>query len=168
MRKFNMPDFLKKGLLIVAIFCLYFFGVRELRKSVHDLYLGTLLPADYGTINGDLSFYAQTSVSFTITDSSKQNHKGWQFKVPFGSFFLFAVIGLLIIDGSLRTIYVLSGFHLSMGILSVLLVYLGINHVTQLLIIVDFVSRYLLPLGSFGYVAFVYGKMKKSKYALQS
>lgn len=57
--------------------------------------MGTILPAEYGEINENISFYAQSSVSFTLVDLKAENHKGWQFKIPFGSFYLFAVIGLL-------------------------------------------------------------------------
>lgn len=47
-----------------------------------------------------------------------------------------------------------------MGVTTVILVVIGIKFSTALLIVVDFISRYLLPLGSFGYVAFLYGKLK--------
>lgn len=122
--------------------------------------MGTILPVEYGLINENISFYAQSSVSFTFCDSCKEYGKGWQFKIPFGSFFLFGVIGLLIMGVDKIPFLYLSGFHFLSGLLSTILVMLAINYSMSLFIIVDFISRYLLPLGSFGYVAFLYGKLK--------
>lgn len=132
--------------------------------------MGTILPAEYGEINENISFYAQSSVSFTLVDLKAENHKGWQFKIPFGSFYLFAVIGLLFLQSDKKTYALLSGFHLLMGVTTVILVVIGIKFSTALLIVVDFISRYLLPLGSFGYVAFLYGKLKMNNrlYANQT
>ncbi|MBO6792736.1 MAG: hypothetical protein JJ895_02405 [Balneolaceae bacterium] len=165
-----MHNILKKVLIVLAVAVIYFFGIRELRKSIHEIYRGTLLPNDYGIVNEDLSFYAQSSVSFTFCNDCEEYGKGWQFKIPFGSFFLFSVIGLVLIGVDHIPYIVLSGFHFMMGILTLILVCLAINYTSSLLIIVDFISRYLLPLGSFGYVAFVYGKskMKDSPHADQS
>ena len=70
-----MSNILKRVGLAIVIVVLYFLGIRELRQEIHHLYMGTILPQEYGEINEHYSYYAQSSVSFTITATSETRSK---------------------------------------------------------------------------------------------
>lgn len=155
-----MPNVLKKVGLAAAVIVIYFLGIREVRQEVHDFYMGTILPEEYGEINNQYSFYSQSSVSFTICSECSEYGKGWLFKVPFGSFWLFGAFALVLISAKRESYLILSAIHLSAGILTFLFVLIGKNGFDVLMIGTDFISRYLLPLFSLGYVALVIGQSK--------
>ena len=157
-----MHRILKKGGLAVLIVLIYFFGIRELRQEVHDLYMGTVLPDEYGQINDDYSFYSQSSVSFTIIPNSTSSQISWQFRIPFDSYWLFGTFVLILIGASKKEYIVLSTIHLVSGISNTILVAIGIFGYDIFLILTDFNCRYLIPLASLGYVAVIVGT-KKSK-----
>ncbi len=157
-----MPKILTKIGLVLVIIIGYFFGIRELRQEIHSIYLGTILPAEYGAINSDLSFYSQSSVSFTFCEDCSEYGKGWQFRIPFDSYWLFSMITLVLISADKQSYLNLAYIHLSAGILTLCLVLIGIQGINVLMMTTDFISRYGIPLASFGYVAFVYGNSKKN------
>ncbi len=155
-----MPNLLKKGLIILGFVLIYFIGIRQARSFIHDLHLGTILPDEYGVINEDVGFMAESSVSFTAFLLGGKTPHGWQYKIPFGSFFLFSMIGLIIIDSKRKHYYILTSIHLIGGVISFSFFVLGINTFTQFLVIPDIISRYLLPVCSLGVVALSYLEKK--------
>ncbi|GAB5409649.1 MAG: hypothetical protein BalsKO_20140 [Balneolaceae bacterium] len=151
-----MPKLLKKTLLIIGFVLFYFLGIREVRGVIHDAHYGSILPSQQGVISSELYFEAQSSVSFTFRETYLEHGYGWQYKIPFGSFFLFATIGLLMIEVSKREYGILVLIHLFGGIISFLFVLMGLHVWVKFMIIPDLLSRYLLPLSSMGYVALMY------------
>jgi len=155
-----MSNVLKKAGLAAAVVVIYFFVIREVRQEVHNFYMGTVLPDEHGEINDHYSFYSQSSVSFTICSECTEYGKGWLFKVPFGSFWLFGAFALVLISAKRESYLILSAIHLSAGVVTFLFVLIGQNGFDILMIGTDFISRYLLPLFSLGYVALVIGQSK--------
>jgi hypothetical protein len=155
-----MPDFLKKGILAVVLVLVYFLGIREVRQVVHDFYMGTVMPSKYGQINENYVFYSQSSVSFTIVDSAESSSKGWQFRIPFDSYWLFGTFALILAGASLRQFVFLVYMHIAAGLITLVFVWIGIKGFDVLLIATDFICRYLIPLISLGYAAFVIGNKK--------
>ncbi len=155
-----MPNLFKKGLIILGFTLIYFLGIRQVRSFIHELHLGTILPEEYGVINEDIGFMAESSVSFTAFLLSEVKPHGWQYKIPFGSFFLFSAIGLIIIDSERKHYYILSLIHFIGGIVSFSFFVLGINVFTPVLIIPDIIARYLMPVCSLGVVALSYLEKK--------
>ena len=147
-----MVDFAKKLVLIFFFIAFYFFILRSGRAVLHDQLMGTLLPQEYGAIQDDLAFHSQSTVSFMIFSSQVINH-GWQYKMPFGSFFLFAMIGLMGIKSRKSGYIQLTVLHAVGFVIGTMAVWIGINGFPRALILTDFISRYLVPVGSLGLVA---------------
>ncbi|RNC86041.1 MAG: hypothetical protein ED557_04525 [Balneola sp.] len=150
---------LKKLLLLTIVVIVYFFGIRNLRSLVHDFHLGSVLPTSSGLIDGDtsLSFYSQSSVSYTFYYNSDSSYT-WVYKIPYGAFFLFSLLGLILIDAKRVDYLILIGIHFTSGLISFLFLLVGINFYHYLLIVPDLLSRYLVPLFSLGLVGFAYLK----------
>lgn len=157
-----MVDLAKKLVLIVCFIAIYFFMLRSGRALLHDQLMGTLLPKEYGVIQDNLAFLSQSSVSFTIYDIIQNSH-GWQYKMPFGSFFLFAMIGLIAIKSGKSGYLQLIGLHLAGFIIATIAVWVALKGVTNAMVITDFISRYLVPVGSLGLVAITYMQMKNER-----
>ncbi len=155
----KMP-LLKKFLLIIIVVAIYFIGVRKLRAAIHDLHLGSILPTSYGVIDEDseVTFFAQSSVSYTFYYQSDEANYIWMYKIPFGSFFLFAVLGLILVNAKKNDYLILVGIHLISGLIALLFLILGLNLQKYFLIIPDLLSRYLVPLCSLGMVGYTYLK----------
>tara|TARA_R110000868_G_scaffold383578_10_gene650735 strand:- start:7977 stop:8465 length:489 start_codon:yes stop_codon:yes gene_type:complete len=151
-----MSSLLKKGLFIIGFVLIYFVGIREVRKVIHEGHFGTVFPEQLGSINDELRLEAQSSVSFTLLEVKENNGHGWQYKMPFGSFFLFAILGLILLGANRKDYTILSLIHIIGGIISFLFVLLGINIGVKFLIIPDLLSRYLIPVSSLGFVALTY------------
>lgn len=151
----------KKALLIIGFILLYFLGIREVRKVVHELHLGTVFPEQLSVIDDELEIESQSSVSFTFYNLQYEKGHGWQYKIPFGSFFLLAVIGLILIDANGKEYATLASIHIIGGLISFLFVLMGINIWINFLIIPDLLGRYLIPISSLGYVALSYVQKKQ-------
>lgn len=155
-----MLHLLKKGLLVIGFVLIYFLGVREVRKVVHNFHLGTILPAQLGQINNQLEFESQSSVSFTFHKLGTEKGHGWQYKMPFGSFFLFGTIGLILSGTNRKEFGILSAIHVVGGVVSFTFVFIGLQGWANFLIIPDLLSRYLIPVSSLGFVALTYVQKK--------
>lgn len=154
-----MLDWIKRVLLICIVILFYFSVFRSVRSWGHDQLMGTLLPDEYGVIVDNLAFYSQSSVSFTIYDTIKNNH-GWQYKMPFGSFFLFSIIGLIAIKSGKEAFFQLIGLHVIGFLIATITLFIGLKSAAQAFIVTDFISRYLIPVGSLGLVAISLMKKK--------
>lgn len=152
----SMLNPLKKLLLIIGFVLLYFLGVREVRGIIHDAHYGIILPSQQGLITNEVGFESQSSVSFTFYELNTESGHGWQYKIPYGSFFLFAIIGLISIGASMKDYWILILIHLFAGIISFSFVLMGIHFWVKLLMISDLLTRYLLPISSMGFVALIY------------
>ncbi len=155
-----MLNLLKKGLLVISFVLIYFLGVREVRKVVHNIHLGTVLPTQLGQINNQIDFESQSSVSFTFHKLGTEKSHGWQYKMPFGSFFLFGTIGLILLGASRKDFGILSAIHIVGGVVSFIFVLIGVHGWVNFLIIPDILSRYLIPVSSLGFVALTYVQKK--------
>ncbi len=152
-----MSNILKRVGLAIVIVVLYFLGIRELRQEMHQLYMGTILPQEYGEINEHYSYYAQSSVSFTITATSETETKGWQFRIPFDSYWLFGTLILVLFGKSRKEYFYLSLIHIISGLITLCCVIIGLKGFDIFLITTDFICRYLIPLASLGYVSLIVG-----------
>ena len=151
-----MYSLLKKAAFITVFTLIYFLGIRELRGVVHDLHLGTILPAEYGELQEGFWFYAPSSVSFAFYEESEVIHKQWTYKIPFGMFFLFGCLGLIALGSRNNSYMYLVGIHFIGGMLSFIGLLLALTLSFKFLIIPDLLSRYLVPLCSLGLVALSY------------
>ncbi len=158
-----MLSILKRGLLVSICVIAYFFGIRELRQEMHDVYMGTIFPETYGQINEDYSYISESSVSFTIYTIDDTQSKAWQFRMPFDSYWLFGTLGLILLGAKKENYVALIAIHLTTGVLNVLFVVIGLKGYDFLLISVDFICRYLIPLASLGYVSIVFGQHQRAK-----
>lgn len=146
----------------MVMIVLYFGPFRGVRAWVHDGLMGTLLPAEHGPITNTIQFDSNASVSFNFFYSHSKDPDGWQFKIPFGAFFLFSIIGLVAISAGKNSYLLLVLLHFLGGVMSLCCVWLGIHVQPYFLVVPDFLGRYLLPLGSLGLVAITL-VLKKAK-----
>lgn len=153
---------LKKVFIVVLVALVYFVGVRGIRSAIHNYHMGSILPDEYGEINEDLIFYSQSSVSFTFEYNSNKEFTKKMYKIPFGMFFLFALVGLIFIGVVKQSYYYLAGIHFGGGFISFLALWYSIPNHPYFLVIPDMISRYLIPLLSLGLVALSYLQKKNS------
>ncbi|MEQ9265703.1 MAG: hypothetical protein RLN81_10810 [Balneolaceae bacterium] len=151
-----MNKLVYKFLIVIGIILIYFSGIRVFRGIVHDIHMGIFLPEEYGIVSDDLIFYSQSSVSFTFESVGEEIPITWQYKIPFGIFFLFSLIALSSFSSSKQHYFALILIHLFCGFLSFVFMILGTNYLKELLFVPDFVSRYLIPICSLGYVVLIY------------
>lgn len=153
---------LKKLLLFIVIVLIYFLGIRNLRAVVHDLHFGSVLPDTYGLVgeSTNLTFYSQSTVSYTFVYQPDETEYIWIYKIPFDSFFLFAMLGLVFLNAKKDDYLILTGIHFTSGLISLLFLVLGIHFQHYLLLVPDLLSRYLVPLCSLGMVGLAYLKNK--------
>lgn len=152
---------LKKVLLIAVFILIYFLGIREIRVMIHDFHLGTILPAEYGQLEGDLYFISKSPVSFTFYEEAKVIHKKWKYKIPFGLFFLLGFIGLILIDVDKILYLYLIGIHAMGVVISFLFLNFATRWCSHFLIVPDLLTRYLIPLFSLGLAALTYIQQKE-------
>ena len=158
-----MSNILKRVGLAIFIILIYFLGIRELRKEMHDLYVGTIFPENYGQINEHYAYSSQSSVAFVIYAINGTQPKGWDLRMPFDSYWLFGTIGLIFLGSRKDNFVVLIAIHLVTGVLNVLFVLIGLKGYDFFLFSVDFMCRYLIPLASLGYVSTRFGQHERAK-----
>ncbi len=150
-----MQRLLKKVLLAVGIFLIYFMILRPARGHVvsfidsHTTYQGI-----------EHSFESATSIKMVSLTNAKQ--KELYFKAPFGMFFLFAIVGLLFVDFRTKNFLLLVGIHLSIWVIAFISFKIGVAGNSFFLDIMDFFIRYSLPLCTMGLIPMLL-LMKQSK-----
>lgn len=155
-----MFKLVKKIALAITFVLVYFFGIREARGIIHDFHLGTVLPEEYGVFSQDFLFTSPTSVSFSFYRETDIVHKIWIYKIPFGLFFLIAVISLILLQSDKKFFSYLVFVQIFLGFLSFIGLFLAKYVSITLLSIPDLLSRYLIPLCSLGLVALAYMEQK--------
>lgn len=148
-----MSNLFKKLGLIIIITGIYFIGIREIRSSLNEIHYDIITAQN--DVSKDYSVKKKTTIlKFDI--GSTKTVENWVFKLPFGMFFLFGCIGLVLVDSKRKDFLILVSIHLIGGIISTAFMWIGINSSSSLLIIPDALSRYFIPLCSLGLVALVY------------
>lgn len=145
-----MPNQLKKLILVFVVAGVYFIIVREVRKSFVSIQIEKVLEFQ-GTSSITKIEQAPVSITFILDGSHMR-----LYKISFGMFFLFACIGLVLVDSKKKDYLILFLIHMIGGLLSTIFMWVGINSSTSLLVIPDALSRYFIPLCSLGLVALVY------------
>ena len=153
-----MQKLFKKVLLIVFFIFVYFLGIRSVRESIVAIQRDSII--ELVSEKQELTVELQ-SVSFKFDFHRDGFDKELTSKLSFGMFFLFAVIGFIVIDTPSRMYYILLGIHLIGAVLVTSFTWISLKSNPLLLTIPDFLSRYLIPLSSFGLVALSYLQKKK-------
>lgn len=146
-----MPKLLRKFLLILGFVLIYFFGVRNVRVTLIDFIQNPVNNLIENNQNLDL-IRNPTTIDF-ISNYSESTSNKYTFKFPFGMFFLFSIIGLIITDATTNKYLILIFIHFIGGLLSIIFLFFGVTNWGYFLIVPDIISRYLLPMFSLGLVA---------------
>lgn len=88
-------------------------------------------------------------------------HKFWHYKVPFGSFFLIGMVGLIVLNARRHYYFILIGIHVLVLLICSIIFMMDIAQYYQLLIITDLLSRYLIPLCSIGIIPLAFLERKE-------
>jgi hypothetical protein len=80
--------------------------------------------------------------------------------MPFDSYWMFGSFVLALIGATKKEYRNLSLIHLASGLVTLILVVIGIKGYDIFLILTDFICRYLIPLASLGYVSIIVGGNK--------
>ena len=156
---FQMLKLLKKPTFIILFILCYFVLIRPARALV----IGYQEPKVTELVQQDLVLSLdESSSSVAIVFLGENEHKKYQYKTSFGSYFLFATLLLIGIGARRNEFFFLLITHLSLGIISTVMMWVGVSSFFGALIISDLISRYLLPLSSFLIVALVYSQKLNS------
>lgn len=146
--------------ILVVLFILFHFTIsRSLRTAIFQFQVPASLIENIEN-DAQLKIYDLSARLIYIELDSKEYHRVWSYKFPFGQFFLFGMLGLLIIGADKIMYYILIGSHFIIVLLSSIVFRLDVVQNWNLLNIPDFLSIYLAPLSAFGVVtlAFMYKK----------
>lgn len=148
--------------IIALIFIVYIFAVRPIRSSINFAVSNSLEPSISKV--EDLKLIKRNT-QIWIYQYQNEMRTIFTFKFPFGFFFLLGLIGLLIFSAKKEYYYLLVSVHFLAIILSLICIYLGLKSPKFLYSIMDFISRYFLPLASLGIVALQLQDRKDSRHA---
>lgn len=157
-----MPKVLLKTLLFVLILVIYFMGIRPIRSYVVKKQLDGLMTEkelpEHVILESNTPYNA---TMIYIIYKHRDFQKDWNYKFPFGMFFLFALLGLVAIAGDKRFYMYLIFVHIAGVILSNIFLYVGLKYSPWLIAITDLLTRYLIPLCSMGMVPLAYLEKRK-------
>lgn len=153
-----MHKLFKKAILILAVILVYFLGIKEVRKKVISSQFSSISKVED---RNEFTNIQLNGVSISFFEEDRKENLYRTYKMPFGMFFLFSMILLVLIDGKRNDFLALVLIHFSIGILSYLFIRLSISMNSEWILIPDFLSRYLDPISSMGIVALSYIKQRR-------
>lgn len=153
---------LTRTLIMILFILSYFLIIRPFRSEVNKaVYVSTiekhLQEKDYILTN---------SVSQIIYFGDDEFGAKAQLKVPFGLFFLVPVVGLILIGAGIDQYILLFVIHLLGGILSYSALWIGILMTDQVFILIDIITKYLVPVLSIMTVVLALSDNNKSKFEI--
>tara|TARA_R110002124_G_scaffold197895_2_gene364936 strand:- start:1361 stop:1834 length:474 start_codon:yes stop_codon:yes gene_type:complete len=138
----------KKLILTTAFIGFYFLILRPIRSYTAEIIRPIVKTQNFETYN-------QSSVSTTIIYSSKNLTKEFPFKIPFGMFFLFSTISLIFISAGWKNFGILCLIQIFFWLIAFVSMLFGSKGNLFFLEVMDMILRYLLPLSSLGFPAYL-------------
>lgn len=133
--------FLTRTLIAILFIICYFLIIRPFRGVVNKAVYVSTIENQLQENNYTLS----NSVSQSIYFGDDEHRGKAQLKVPFGLFFLIPVVGLVLIGAGKDQYILLFTIHLLGGILSYSALWTGILLTDQFFILIDLITKYLVP-----------------------
>ena len=150
-----------KKLILILIFVVAYFSMLRPVRSYSAKALKSVVEIK------QFETYSQSSVSITIIYKDQDFSKEFPFKMPFGMFFLFSGISLIMINVSTKELAILCIIQISFWLLAFLAMLIGSKGSLFFLEIMDMILRYLLPLFSLGFPAYLIMKKKMKAQELK-
>lgn len=152
--------YLRKWMGFCLIIAGYFFLIRPLRVGFVSVLIPMIEPLVEQSLN--VEYYRNTtSLNFIVTNglSTEANViSNYTYMMAFNSFYLFASLGLLIINDIKSSLYTLSAIHATGWITATMFLYAGLTLHPNWWIGSDLITVYLLPLASMSLVAIRYAQ----------
>jgi len=133
-----------KAIFVVAFIGFYFLLLRPVRSTTINT-----IKTNIELVNIEVSSSSSTGLYLDFTKEGFS--KRFNFKSPFGMFFLFSGITLILLGTNWKQISVLMAIHLSLWCIALLCFFIGGKGTALYLQIMDFFVRYLIPLCTLGY-----------------
>jgi len=152
--------YLRKWIGFCLIIVGYFFLIRPLRVGFLSVLIPKIEPLLEQSLNVDY-YRNATSLNFIVTNglSTEANViSNYTYMMAFNSFYLFASLGLLIINDIKSSLYILSAIHATGWVLATMFLYAGLTLHPNWWIGSDLITVYLLPLASMALVAIRYAQ----------
>lgn len=146
-------NILKKLVFVIIFIGFYFLLLRPVRSYTSDILKSNIEIEHFET-------YSQSSVGLTILYLDEGFEKEFAFKMPFGMFFLFSTISLIFINASWRDLGILCAIQSIFWIIAFICMIIGSKGNLFFLEVMDMVLRYLLPLSSLGFPAYLIAQKK--------
>jgi hypothetical protein len=138
---------------VVAFIGFYFLLLRPVRSYTADILKSNIEIEHFET-------YSQSSVGLTILYSDEDLKKEFAFKMPFGMFFLLSTISLIFINANWRDFGILCAIQSVFWLIAFICMIIGSKGNLFFLEVMDMVLRYLLPLSSLGFPAYLLAQKK--------
>ena len=152
--------YLRKWIGFCRIIAGYLFLIRTLRVGFLKVLIPMIEPLLEQSLN--VEYYRNaTSLNFIVTNglSTEANViSNYTYMMAFNSFYLFASLGLLIINDIKSSLYTLSAIHATGWVLATIFLYAGLTLHPNWWIGSDLITVYLLPLASMALVAIRYAQ----------
>ena len=152
--------YLRKWIGFCFIIAGYFFLIRPLRVGFLKVLILMIEPLLEQSLN--VEYYRNaTSLNFIVTNglSTEANViSNYTYMMAFNSFYLFASLGLLIINDIKSSLYTLSAIHATGWVLATMFLFAGLTIHPNWWIGSDLITVYLLPLASMALVAIRYAQ----------
>jgi len=152
--------YLRKWIGVCLIIAGYFFLIRPLRVGFLSVLIPMIEPLLEQSLN--VEYYRNaTSLNFIVTNglSTEANViSNYTYMMAFNSFFVFASLGLLIINDIKSSLYTLSAIHATGWVLATMFLFAGLTIHPNWWIGSDLITVYLLPLACMALVAIRYAQ----------
>ena len=152
--------YLRKWIGVCLIIAGYFFLIRPLRVGFLSVLIPMIEPLLEQSLN--VEYYRNaTSLNFIVTNglSTEVNViSNYTYMMAFNSFFVFASLGLLIINDIKSSLYTLSAIHATGWVLATMFLFAGLTIHPNWWIGSDLITVYLLPLACMALVAIRYAQ----------
>ena len=156
--------YLRKWIGFCLIIAGYFFLIRPLRVGFLSVLIPMIEPLLEQSLN--VEYYRNaTSLNFIVTNRLQAEAnviRDYTYMMAFNSFYLFASLGLLIINGLKSSLFTLSAIHVTGWILATIFLFVGLNLHPNWWIGSDLITVYLLPLASMAIVAIRYAQQRNT------
>lgn len=133
-----------KAILLIVFVGFYFLLLRPVRSVTINA-----IKTSIEFVNIEVSSSSSTGLNLDFSEDGFS--KRFNFKSPFGMFFLFSGITLIVLGSNRKRLTTLIGIHISLWTVALLCLFIGGKGISFFLQIMDFFVRYLIPLCTLGY-----------------
>lgn len=144
-----------KALIIILVVVAYILLLRPVRNTLFDVQFNSILTEEIRA-EENIEILILEERAFIAAWPDSRPDVQWQYKIPFGIYFLVSLIALVILNGSRKLYLLLTGIHAAALIVAALLLWAAARWSPGFLTGTDLITRYLIPFCSLALIPLAY------------